>query len=42
MLTMKHPEKVMQRLNLLMAEFNFIVDIFDFKNSDPKYANMVQ
>ena len=42
MLTVKHPDKVMQRLNLLMAEVNFIMDIFDFKNSNPKYANMVQ
>lgn len=41
-LTLKHPDKVMQRLNYIMAEFNFIVDIFDFKKADPKYADIVQ
>lgn len=41
-LTQKHPDKVMQRLNYIMAEFNFIIDIFDFKRVDPKYADIVQ
>ncbi|TNV84514.1 hypothetical protein FGO68_gene6292 [Halteria grandinella] len=41
-LTLKHPDKVMQRLNFIMAEFNFILDIFDFKKVDPKYADIVQ
>lgn len=41
-LTLKHPEQVMQRLNLLLAEFNFIVDIFDFQKADPKYTAVVQ
>jgi hypothetical protein len=42
MLSIKHPDKVMQRLNFLMAEFSFIMDIFDFENGDPKYQGMVQ
>jgi hypothetical protein len=41
-LTLKHPEKVMQRLNFIMAEFNFILDIVDFKKIDAKYADIVQ
>jgi len=41
MLTVKHPEKVLQRLNYIMAEFNFILDIFDFSKADPKYQNVV-
>lgn len=36
-LSLKHPDKVMQRLNFIMAEFNFIIDIFDFKKVDHKY-----
>ena len=35
MLSLKQPDQVIQRLNFLMAEFNFIVDIFDFKKADP-------
>lgn len=42
MLTVKHPEKVMQRLNYIMAEFNFLLDIFDFTKADPKYQDIVQ
>ena len=41
MLTVKHPEKVLQRLNYIMAEFNFILDMFDFSKADPKYQNVV-
>ena len=40
-LTLKHPESVIQRLNYIMAEFNFIIDIFDFSKADPKYAGIV-
>lgn len=42
MLTLKHPDKVMQRLNYILAEFNFIMDIFDFSKVDPKYQTIVQ
>ena len=42
MLSVKHPEKVMQRLNYIMAEFNFLLDIFDFSKADPKYQDIVQ
>ncbi len=44
MLTLKQPDKVMQRLNYLMAEFNFILDIFDFQKppNGAKYQAFVQ
>lgn len=44
MLTLKHPDKVMQRLNYLMTEFNFIVDIFDFQKvpNPEKYQAIIQ
>ena len=41
-MTLKNPDQVMQRLNYLMAEFNFIIDIFDFSKAPPKYSEMVQ
>lgn len=44
MLTLKHPDKVIQRLNYLMTEFNFIVDIFDFQKvpNPEKYQAIIQ
>lgn len=41
-LSLKHPEKVMQRLNYLMTEMNFLIDVFDFQKGDPRCKLIVQ